>query len=319
MRIFSRLERWAARMRHVESELDTIENRIVSSQMLSAKMLIDRSTAHQEPIDIRSAEFRVFSQFGEDGIIQYLIRRAQVPSYLQTFVEFGVESYQEANTRFLLMNDNWRGLIMDGDDGNMAAVRHSPLYWRQDLTAISAFIDAENIDRLIEHSGFGAEIGLLSIDIDGNDYWVWERVEAVKPIIVIVEYNSLFGKKFAVTIPYDPKFSRAMAHYSYLYWGCSLKALELLGQRKGYALVGSNSAGNNAFFVRRDYLNGQPELTAEEAYVEARFRESRDREGRLNFLSGNARQREIADMPVVDLEQNMAMRLGDVLPLDRNP
>jgi hypothetical protein len=114
-------------------------------------------------------------------------------------------------------------------------------------------------------------------------------------------------------VPYDPKFNRTTSHHSNLYCGCSLKALELLGRRKGYALVGSNSAGNNAFFVRADRLNGQPQLTSEEAYVESRFRESRNRDGRLTYLSGAARLREISEMPVLDLERNALRRIDDLI------
>src|SRR5207302_5091937 len=158
------------------------------------------------------AEFRVFSQFGEDGIIQYLIRRAQILRPLRSFVEFGVESYVESNTRFLLLNDNWCGLIMDGDAANIDAVKTSALYWRHDLTAKAAFIDRDNVDRLISSAGFSGEIGLLSIDIDGNDYWVWERVSEVNPVIVVVEYNSVFGQSRGVTVPYDPRFRRSEAH-----------------------------------------------------------------------------------------------------------
>jgi hypothetical protein len=253
--------------------------------------------------DIRDAEFKVSSQFGEDGIIQYLIRRARITPEEQTFVEFGVERYEEANTRFLLLNDNWRGLIMDGSEANIAAVRASSLYWRHELTAKCAFIDTANINRLILESGIRGTVGILSVDLDGNDYWVWECIDAIDPVIVIVEYNSVFGAERAVTVPYDPTFIRSRAHHSHLYWGCSLKALEILGARKGYSLVGSNSAGNNAFFLKSSRLNGQPAMSAERSHVEARFRESRGPDGQLTFLSGSARQATIGKMPVLDLER----------------
>jgi hypothetical protein len=263
--------------------------------------------------DIREAEFKVFSQFGEDGIIQYLVRQAAIPAALQTFVEFGVESYVEANTRLLLINNNWSGLIIDSSRENMAAVENSALYWKYDLRAMTAFVDADNINGLILAGGFQGEIGLLSIDVDGNDYWIWDRIDIINPIIVIAEYNSIFGSRQAVTVPYDPAFRRSKAHYSHLYFGCSLRALELVGKRKGYALVGSNSTGQNAFFVRRDRLNGLQELTADEAYVESRFRESRDQFGRLNYLAGKARLREINDMTVLDVERNTLIRIADLL------
>jgi hypothetical protein len=319
MAILNRLRRWAQSVKRIRGELSGINakvtefsGRLAESKMLSARILINQLVARGILTDIDEAEFKVFSQFGEDGIIQYLIRQAKIPPNLYTFVEFGVESYVEANTRFLLMNNNWRGLVIDGNKENMAAIQNTELYWKYDLTAIAAFVDTDNINGLIHGAGFDGEIGLLSIDIDGNDYWIWDSINVVNPIIVIIEYNSLFGSQRAVAVPYDPKFLRSEAHYSYLYLGSSLKALELLGRRKGYALVGSNSTGHNAFFVRRDCLNGQPELTAEEAYVESRFRESRDKSGRLSYLSGNARHREIGAMTVLDVERNTLIRVADL-------
>ena len=268
----------------------------------TAKVLINQNSAKGNLPNIQDAEFKVFSQFGEDGIVQYLIRAVNIPLELNTFIEFGVENYSEANTRFLLMNNNWRGFIIDGDSNNIAQCKSSDIYWKYDLTALSAFITAENINALISRKGLTGDVGLLSIDIDGNDYWVWESIEVIKPVLVICEFNSVFGIKHAVTIPYDPKFKRGDAHYSNLYFGCSLRALEILAKRKGYALVGVNSAGNDAFFVRQDYLCELSELSAEEAYVESQFRESRGQDNNLTYLSGNQRLTEISDMQLYDIE-----------------
>jgi len=226
-----------------------------------------------------------------------------------------VEDYAEANTRFLLVNDNWSGLVLDADPRRIARLRAETLYWRQDLTALAAFIDADNIDRLIAGAGFGGEIGLLSIDLDGNDYWVWARIECTRPVIVIAEYNSVLGAEHAVSIPYDPAFRRGAAHFSNLYWGCSIAALAALGARKGYALVGSNSAGNNAYFVRRDRLGGLRELPPEEAYVESRFRESRDRAGALSYLSGAARLRAIGELPLEQVETGRRATIAELYRL----
>ena len=112
-----------------------------------------------------------------------------------------MEDYSEANTRFLLVNNFWRGLIIDGEKTNMNKVRNSDLYWKSNLTAIDAWVDKESINQLIGDSGFSGKIGILSIDIDGNDYWVWESISVVDPVIVVVEWNSVFGPKHAVTTP----------------------------------------------------------------------------------------------------------------------
>jgi hypothetical protein len=228
MNFISKARHWMRSVRDdaaaTRRDLADARHELVEAKILSARTLIRQMAATDVISELGDTEFRVFSQFGEDGIIQYLIRRSRVPRNLRTFVEFGVENYTEANTRFLLVNDNWRGLIMDASASNMASVRAWPFYWKYELSAQEAFIDRDNINDLIGEAGFAGEIGLLSVDVDGNDYWVWERISVVDPIIVIVEYNSLFGASRAVTIPYDPAFDRAPAHYSPLNWGGSLNA-----------------------------------------------------------------------------------------------
>jgi hypothetical protein len=289
-----------------------LPDQVAEAKILAAKTLIHQIAACGDLPDIKEAEFKVFSQFGEDGILQYLIRKTGIGPELRTFVEFGVETYEEANTRFLLINDNWSGLIIDGSPASIARVRESSIYWRNGLTAIAAFIDADNINQLIGDNGFRGEIGLLSVDIDGNDYWVWDRIDIVNPVIVVAEYNSVFGADHAITVPYDPGFMRGRAHYSHLYWGASLKALSMVADRKGYALVGCNSAGNNAFFVRRDRLNSLKELTPEVAYVESKFKESRDANGQLTFLTGKQRLEGIRGMPVHDVLRGQVVTIAEL-------
>ena len=165
--------------------------------------------AERAPLrSIQDAEFKVFSQYGEDGILQYLIRETGISRQETSFVEFGVQNYAESNTRFLLMNDHWRGMIIDGSKEHMDYVRNQDIYWRHDLTAIDAWIDRDNINQLIGDAGFSGDIGILSVDIDGNDYWVWEKIDIVKPVIVVVEWNSVFGSEHAISVPYNPSFQR---------------------------------------------------------------------------------------------------------------
>lgn len=269
--------------------------------ILQGRALALKNYDRSPMVRLQDAEFKVFSQFGEDGILQYLIREAGITRRETTFVEFGVQSYSESNTRFLLMNDHWRGLIIDGSKQYMDSIRNQDIYWRHDLTAVDAWINRENINQLIGDAGFSGDIGILSVDIDGNDYWVWERIEVVNPVIIVVEWNSVFGSDHAISIPYDPAFQREKAHYSNLFWGASIAAFEHLAARKGYALLGSNTVGNNLFFVRNDRLGRLTPLTAAEAYVESRFRDSRDATGKLNYLGGDKRRLEILDIPVVNV------------------
>ena len=254
-----------------------------------------------QPGDLRSAEFRVFSQWGEDGIIQRLLQL--VPIAHKVFVEFGVQNYQESNSRFLLINNNWSGLVIDGSADNIAYIKNDPIYWQHNLKAECAFITKDNINTILERSGMIGEIGLLSIDIDGNDYWIWKEISVVRPAIVVCEYNARFGSKRAITIPYQSDFVRENAHFSNIYYGASLQALSRLGETKGYALAGCNSAGNNAFFVRQDLLSGSiRKLTAEEAFVPCRFRESRTPDGALAHLSFEEECTLLDSLPLVDLD-----------------
>ena len=281
-----------------------------TTNLLLGKLLSNQVKALGPRRELRDTEFRVCSQFGDDGILQYLIHN--IPVENDSFIEFGVEDYTEANTRFLLLNDNWRGLIMDASAENMARVRREDIYWRHDLTSICKFISRENINELISSAGFSGPIGLLSIDVDGNDYWIWEAISVVDPAIVVIEYNSVFGIERALSIPYNQAFWRTSAHSSNLFWGCSLRALCLLADRKGYVFVGSNSNGNNAYFVKREYSGSVLVKTPEEGYVTSRFRESRDPTGQLTFVGGEKRRALIADMMVTDVETNVLVRLGDI-------
>ncbi|WP_197685875.1 hypothetical protein [Bradyrhizobium erythrophlei] len=258
-----------------------------------------RQTANVAVGDLAAAEFRVSSQWGEDGIIEHLLQH--VPIERKIFVEFGVQDYREANTRFLLSIRNWSGLVMDGSAENIAAIRRDPIYWRHNLKAEGVFVTAENINEVISRHGIGGDIGLLSIDIDGNDYWVWQAIDCISPRIVVAEYNALFGAKSTVSVPYDPSFQRTRAHYSNLYWGCSLGAWNHLAASKGYALVGCNSAGNNAFFVRTDLLGSLLKRDPTGAFRPAEFREARDQSGALSYLDRHAAVELIQDLPLVDV------------------
>ena len=286
------------------------EKSIDDLKILTAKILIDRMKSHEIYESIQEAEFKVFSQFGDDGIIQYLVHQVEIDH--RKFVEFGIEDYSESNTRFLLVNNNWSGLVIDGDRSNIDTVRNDDIIWKYDLVAVEAFVTTENINELLVRNEFINGIGILSIDVDGNDYWIWECINDADPVIVIVEYNSVFGCDYAVTIPYDPNFVRTRAHRSNLYWGASLKALCLLADRKGYCFVGSNSAGNNAYFVKKNKVGNLRTFDAREGYVESKFRESRDPGGRLTFLSGKDRLKEIHDMPVYDVERGLTVPIRDL-------
>ena len=308
------LEKASAHTQHDVGSL-RVQGEILARDVESLKLLCGRIAAQQvrsmpAASALDESEFQVFSQWGEDGIIQFLL--AHVPVANEVFVEFGVQDYVESNTRFLLMSNLWSGLIMDGSEEWMAAVRKSNLSWRHTLHAKAAWVTAENVNELISSAGIGGDIGILSVDIDGMDYWVWKAIHVVQPRIIIAEYNSLFGPGIKVTPPYNPAFERGKAHHSHLFYGISLAAIEQLGSEKGYTLVGTNTAGNNAFLVRKDLAEVFPKRSVSELYRAARFREARGTDGQLVFPTFAEAQAMIAGCIVHDLSTGAERTLKDV-------
>jgi len=270
------------------------------NELLLGKILSNQQFAITSS-NLNDFEFKIFSQFGDDGIIQYLIKNIDISN--KTFIEFGVENYLESNTRFLLMNNNWSGFVMDGSTQAMEELQNQDWYWKYDLTQKAIFIDKDNINKLLSDTGL-RDIGLLCIDLDGNDYWIFEEIDllTLNPSILMMEYNALLGKDRAISVPYDKNFHRFDAHYSGLYWGASLSALAYLADKKGYSLIGCNSAGNNAYFVRKDLLNLKiTDKSVNECYIESKFRESRDKNGELSFLRKDERSEAIKGLDVVNI------------------
>lgn len=200
-------------------------------------------------------EHREYSQNGEDGIIAAIF--GMIGTTNKYYVEFGVEDGVECNTRFLSKHKGWKGLLMDGSHSNPSLNLHRE------------FITAENIEELLQKYDVPKEFDLLSIDIDGNDYWVWKAITHFSPRLVIMEYNACIPYEPAVTIPYDAAFQWDKTDY----YGASLSALVSLGKEKGYTLIGTDPNGVNAFFVRHDLIKGHFHLQSpENIYRPASFK-----------------------------------------------
>ena len=301
LKLFKKLKRYFTK--------DVI-SKIEINSILLAQNHINRIKELKEISSLKEVEFRVFSEWGEDGIIQYLVNNIEIRN--KVFVEFGVQDYKESNTRFLLINNLWTGLVIDSDENYISEITKDDIYIRYDLTAKNAFITKENINELISTSEISGEIGLLSIDIDGNDYWVWEAINVVDPAIVVCEYNGLFGSIYPVTVPYDPNFYRTKAHFSNLYFGASLPALVMLGEKKGYDFVGTNSAGSNAFFVKKELSAKLRKYSAKEGFKEPVFRQSRDVRGQLTYLNKKESEHILESMSVVNIETGKTILLKDI-------
>ena len=262
---------------------------------------------------IEDIEFKIFSQFGDDGIIQFLIDKLEIDYEYQNFVEFGVEDYSEANTKFLLLNNNWSGLILDSSNENIENIKKKNFFWKFELEAIKSFISKENINSIITNSNINRKkIGILSIDIDGNDYWVWKEINVIDPLIVIVEYNSTFGFEKKISIPYKQDFERSKAHHSNLYWGASIEALKFLAKQKGYKFLTTNSAGNNAYFIKENIFD-KIKLDLKKNTYQSKFRESRDESGKKTFIKYDQRLSIIGHLEVEDVETNKLHKISELL------
>jgi hypothetical protein len=251
-------------------ELDAL-NRSISSAVnrqnwllaeIYRQMLTKDSARYHDRRRILYAESQCCSQNGEDGILHELFVRIGATN--RVFFEIGT-----SNNTALLAAAGWKGFWVDGQDAVASHIAASPSM-SQAITFRQAFITAENIGTLINDLGIPRELDLLSIDIDQNTYHVWDAIDGLKPRVVVVEYNASVPPWLDWVCEYQPDRSWDGT----VNFGASLKAFERLGREKGYALVGCDSAGVNAYFVRSDLADGerfcQP-FTADNHYEPPRY------------------------------------------------
>jgi hypothetical protein len=196
------------------------------------------------PEDLTRHELRVFSQNGEDGVVEAILRRVGQGS--RSFVEFGAEAGTEGNCVYLADVLGWEGLFMEADTDIFARLE-AKYAARPAVRTVRATVRPETIEDLIRDAGLPEEPAVMSIDVDGIDYWIWRALER-RPRLVVIEYNAHIPQDAALTQPLEP----AMSWDGTDYFGASLLALRRLGASKGYRLVHTDLAGVNAFFVRED-------------------------------------------------------------------
>lgn len=204
---------------------------------------------YRDPKRLNRYEVKLYAQAGEDGIIAEIFRRIGVTN--KVFVEYGSGNGQENNTVWLLRN-GWSGLWMEAEPRNVAEAKayFTPEVESHKLTITQAFITPDNIETLLATGNTPPEFDLLSSDIDGNDYWVWSKIEHYRPRVVVIEYNAMFPPPVEWVQENNPK--GWWDHTSH--FGASLAAFETLARKKGYRLVGCNLGGVNSFWVREDLV-----------------------------------------------------------------
>jgi hypothetical protein len=213
---------------------------------------------------IRSAGFRVYSQFEEDGIILYVL--AMIGFRSQRVVEMCCGMGTECMATNLILNHGFDGVLFDGNESNITAARqffagkHDCVLYPPVLK--QAWITAENVNQLLSESGCSGEIDLLSLDLDGNDYWIWRALEMIAPRLIVVEAQNIIPADLALVRPYGPNFCYTNQKGPD-FMGASTLAMVRLARSRGYRLIGAHRHGFNLFFLRND--EGQdvfPEVSA---------------------------------------------------------
>ena len=286
------------------------DDEIQKELILKAKLLSVKNRYLKKIKDLSDVEFQVYSQWGEDGIIDWLINK--FPEIPKSFLEIGTENYKESNTRFLLVNKNWDGFLIEADKVAVKDIKSQRVFWKHNLKIENKFITKDNINTIIKKINIPKKIGLLSLDVDGVDYWIMNNLSVLEPSIIVCEYNSLFGQKKSVTVPYKKNFIRSEEHYSNLYYGASIKAFVELMKKKNYFLIGTNSAGNNAFFLKKNLFNKINKLISEKKIFVSKFRESRDSNGKLTFLDKKKSLELIKDKFIIDLKDKKKKKISEL-------
>ena len=271
---------------------------------------------YEEITDLTETQVKIFSQNGEDGIINYLVDKLKLNN--KNFVEIGVGNYRESNTRFLYNTYHPKGLIIDCIDDMEKKVKPFVNLWKGDLRICNKQINSDNIlDTLNQECDY--EIDIFSIDIDSVDYWIIEKLKKNISKIFVAEYNPVFGSEFEVTVPNISRFERNKYHYSNLCYGMSLRALINLMDKKNYYFIGTNLQKINAFFISKDFNKEEffknIKIKNLENYTNSNIRDSRDKNNNLSYLSGDKKFKEIEECRVINLKdnKNILVQLKDLV------
>ena len=278
------------------------QNAILASRSMSEKFQ-----------NLWDAEVKVFSQWGEDGILDYLCESLDLSK--PKVLEVGAGNFSECNSRFLAESRNASVVAVDGRDDLISSMSKHSLMWKNHIFAVQEWVTPLNINKVINtarESMLGIDI--FSLDLDGNDYWILEAANLQHVSIVVVEYNPLFGPKLSVSVPRDDKFDRTSKHFSWLYYGASLGAFIQILSHKGFVFVGSNRVGSNAFFVKEDLVKKikLPLPVDLSRHTDWRIRESRNYAGKLDYLSNHERMNQINEMPLINVMDGSELRIKDL-------
>lgn len=258
-----------------------VRNRFYPSTQISQRQLFhyyQDSYRNNNPVKIKDTGYRVFSQFEEDGKLLFIF--AVLGMQHKTFIEIGSDDGVNSNSANLYFNFGWDGLYLDGNPKSIERGRKFfskyPHNWFHQPKFVCDLVKRDNVNKLIENAGLKGTVGLISIDIDGNDYWIWDAITSVEAEVVIIETHNEFGFN-DIVVPYDPDYFYPGKHP--LYHGASPIAMTKLANKKGYRLVGANDLGFNFIFVK----NGLADEYLPEVSIESVLQHPSNKEGFKKF------------------------------------
>jgi hypothetical protein len=257
VRIEEQLKEISHRLTKLEEAIADLKPNIKMLPAIVRKLYLD-GVELPPPYDVLSQRFRIRSQNEEDGLLLALFKRIGTTN--RRCVEIGCGS-NGGNSGFLVQECGWTGLMVDANRAKIATVRIR--FAGHAVTIVKHRVTRDDVNEMLRAYDFTGELDLLSLDIDGNDYWVWEAISYCSPRVVVLEYNWLFGPERAVTVPYDADF-KVGALGTRSYRGASLAAFVHLAHRKGYRLVATERV--NAIFLRNDVAPDIPAVSVANGY-----------------------------------------------------
>jgi hypothetical protein len=281
----------------------SLENARDRGLLLSGQSALHiRNTIDPQFRDLRDAELKVFSQWGEDGIIDFICHKLDMRK--PKMLEFGVGDFSECNSRFLVENRNASVVLVDSNVNLLPFVKSQDCYWKSTVVPLNKWITRDNAQLLLDEASRLLDgLDIVSIDLDGNDYWILNEMNLQGVRVVITEYNPVFGALSSISVPALDDFDRNQIHFSNLYYGASLRAFINLMEAKGFEFAGTNNAGSNAFFIEKNSFKfleiEKPDASDLSTYCDWRVRESRDENGALTLLTGRSRWELIKHLPFV--------------------
>jgi hypothetical protein len=281
---------------------------------LSKNFLLDLDLNLDKIKRLDQVDYKVFSQNGEDGIIQYLIKSLKLKNI--KFVEIGTEDYIESNTRYIFETMRCDGLIIDPLSNLEKKIKANlKNFWKNNLKIHNNFVNSQNIIKILKRNEFQNDIDLFSIDIDGIDYWIIKKLRPEISKIFVAEYNAYFGPELEITVPNIKNFNRNSYHYSNLCWGVSLKSLIKIMVEKNYTFVGTNNFRNNAFFISNQYINQikirKPNIKNLSEFTDAKYNENRNKFGNLTYH--HEKLSIIKDCEVINLKNNKLTKISKII------